>query len=126
MLVKLYTGFGQRINGRNRLLLPGETVDLPDAEAGELISLGLAVRIETAPDWSGTETEDVPDPGDTPTLEEMTVAQLKVMALDLGLDISDCRRKQDLIDRIAGEDGMEDGVEDGEEPPELGAEAPVV
>lgn len=122
MLVKLYTGYGLRVNGRNRLLPPGETADLPKDKAEELISRGLASRIETAPDWAGTETEAAPRSGKTPALEDMTVAQLKVMALDLGLDISDCRRKQDLIDRIAGEEG----VEDGEAPPELGAEAPVL
>lgn len=122
MLVKLYTGCGLRINGRNRLVPPGETAELPEDEARELISRGLAAAVEAPPAWEEPDRDNVPAAGGAPVLEEMTVAQLKVMALDLGLDISDCRRKQDLIDRISGEDG----VEDGEAPPELGAEAPVL
>lgn len=122
MLVKLNTGYGLRLNGRNRLIRPGETADLPEDEARELISRELAEPCSAPPAWTEPEQEESSAPGEAPALEEMTVAQLKTMALDLGLDVSDCRRKQDLIDRIAGEDG----VEDGEEPPELGAEAPVL
>ncbi len=55
----------------------------------------------------------------------MTVAQLKAVAAGMELDISDCRRKQELIQRIR-EAGDADAVEDGEAPPSLNAEAPVV
>lgn len=122
MFVKLHTGYGLRISGRNRLIRPGETAELPEDEARELISRELAEPCDAPPAWAEPEQEENPAAGESPALEDMTVAQLKAMALDLGLDVSDCRRKQDLIDRIAGEDG----VEDGEEPPELGAEAPVL
>ena len=61
------------------------------------------------------------DPGQ---LEGMTVAQLKIMATDMGLDISGCKKKSEIIDLITAE-GVE-AEEDGEAPPDLSAEAPVV
>lgn len=61
---------------------------------------------------------------DPDQLEGLTVAQLKVMAFDMGLDISGCKKKADLVALIAAE--AVDAVEDGEAPPDLGVEAPVV
>ena len=147
MFVKLYTGYGLRVTHRGRdgkekvrtkLLMPGQVVDLPHDEAMELIGRNLAVLETAGPVADVPEAEEG---NDTPTgekpaegqetadtepddLQGMTVAQLKVMAADLGLNASDCKRKQDLIDLIREADA--DAVEDGEAPPDLGAEAPVV
>ena len=118
--------------------MPGEVADLPDNEAMELIDLGKAI-LEVA-----TAHGDDPDPasgknlGDGETaaegqetarldpdqLQSMTLAELKKLAEDMGLDTSDLRKKSDVIDLITAEDVY--AVEDGEAPPDLNAEAPVV
>jgi len=44
MLVRIVQGgYGLKINGRNRLVLAGQTAELPDDEAARLLSLGVAV-----------------------------------------------------------------------------------
>lgn len=138
MLVTMRTGYGLRVNGRNRLVIPGQTVTVPDGEAMELIAQGLAVLAVAAPqaeredpgtgiyppeDRKPAEAQETPAENED-DLQAMTVSQLKVMVADLGLDASGLKRKQDLIDLIRSAE--DDTVEDGETPPTLGAEAPVV
>lgn len=57
-------------------------------------------------------------------LEAMSIGQLKTLAFDMGVNVSGCKRKSDVIDRIVSEAVV---VEDDDEAlPDLGAEAPVV
>lgn len=120
--------------------------DLPfevDPDVGErLVRDGIAEEVAlpdaAGPLWGDAEPEageNLPD-GETPSegqeeahldpgqLEGMTVAQLKILATDMGLDISGCKKKSEIIDLINAE-GVE-AEEDGEAPPDLSAEAPVV
>lgn len=147
MTVKLLTGYGLRItyrgqNGkekvRTKLLMPGDVADLPDNEAMELIDLGKAIpEVATfhgddpapAPGKNLSEGEMATEGQETARLDpdqlqSMTLAELKKLAEDMGLDTSDLRKKSDVIDLITAEDVY--AVEDGEAPPDLNAEAPVV
>ena len=63
---------------------------------------------------------------DAEQLQEMTVAQLKELAADLGIETAKLRRKDDLIAAIAAVP-VEPGEEVGEDDlPDLSADAPVV
>ena len=63
---------------------------------------------------------------DAEQLQEMTVAQLKELAAELGIETAKLRKKDDLIAAIAAVP-VEPGEEVGEDDlPELSADAPVV
>lgn len=137
MCVTLKTGYGIRENGRNRLAVPGQTVNLPDSEATELIARGLAVPAAggpladaecgtpgTYPSEGGKPVEAV-ETGhlDHDQLQSMTLAELKKLAEEMGLYAHDLRKKSDVIALITAK-AVE--VEDGDTPPDIGAEGPVV
>lgn len=142
-------GYGLKVPAetgiRTKLILRGEVCELPDSEAAELIAANMAVPVVATPQERGdgiragenTPAAKTPQEGflDPEQLKTMTVAQLKQLAEDMGLDSTACKKKAELIERITAEsviieeeeqpEGNED-EEDGEAPPELGAEAPVV
>ena len=119
--------------------------ELEDGEAQRLIDMGAVVKaIEWHPmpvamplgDDSASDPGKNLDDGETAAegqetahldpdqLQSMTLAELKKLAEDMGLDASDLRKKANVIDLITAEDV--DVVDDGEAPPDLNAEAPVV
>ena len=119
--------------------------ELEDGEAQRLIDMGAVVEATAGhPAPVATPPGDDPDPAsgknlsdgenapegqetarlDPDQLQSMTLAELKKLAEDMGLDASELRKKSDVIDLITAEDVY--AVEDGEAPPDLNAEAPVV
>lgn len=130
---------------RTKLILRGEVCELPDSEAAELIAANMAVPAVATPQereanigvGENTPAAKTPQEGflDPEQLKTMTVAQLKQLAEDMGLDTAACKRKAELIDLITAEPVIieegeppekDEAEDDGEAPPELGAEAPVV
>ena len=130
-----------------KLIDCGQTCEVDDAEAERLVALGVAAVVVATPQEpqaeTGTgentpalETPQEPLSGslDPEQLATMTVANLKKLAEDLGLDTAKCRVKADYVALISAEefpvdpedDEDEDVVDDGDTPPDLGAEAPVV
>ena len=134
-----------------KLVERGGICEVDEAEARRLVALGVAAIIreaDEAPVASGSTVES----GDTPCadmpseengaesgaesgaeahldaeqLQEMTVAQLKELAAELGIETAKLRKKDDLIAAIVsvpvepGEEISEDDL------PELSADAPVV
>ena len=130
-----------------KLVERGGICEVDEAEARRLVALGVAAIVheaDEAPVASGSTAEN----GDTPCvdmpceengaesdaeahldaeqLQEMTVAQLKELAADLGIETAKLRRKDDLIAAIAAVP-VEPGEEVGEDDlPDLSADAPVV
>lgn len=139
-------------------------IEVSDAEAERLVRLKVAVIVDApaevtpemppaavatahAAEEAAGECMDTPD-GESETegqetacldaeqLKGMTVAELRALAEDMGIDCSRLRTKaqliaaicdvpiEDCIEEEAAED--EEAGDDGEEPPELTAEAPVV
>lgn len=142
-------GYGLKVPAetgiRTKLILRGEVCELPDGEAAELIAANMAVPVVATPQESADITgtgENTPAPKtpqegvlDPDQLKTMTVAQLKQLAEDMGLDTAACKKKAELIERITAESVIiekeeqpeeDEAEDDGEAPPELGAEAPVV
>ena len=126
-----------------KLIERGGTCEVDEAEAKRLVALGIAAIVheaDEAPAASGSMVES----GDTPCadmpseengaeahldaeqLQEMTVAQLKELAAELGIETAKLRKKDDLIAAIVavpvepGEEISEDDL------PDLSAAAPVV
>lgn len=126
-----------------KLVERGGICEVDEAEARRLVALGVAAIVheaDEAPVASGSTVES----GDTPCadmpseengaeahldaeqLQEMTVAQLKELAAELGIETAKLRKKDDLIAAIAavpvepGEEVSEDDL------PDLSADAPVV
>ena len=126
-----------------KLIERGGTCEVDEAEAKRLVALGIAAIVheaDEAPVASGSTVES----GDTPCadmpseengaeahldaeqLQEMTVAQLKELAAELGIETAKLRKKDDLIAAIVavpvepGEEISEDDL------PDLSAAAPVV
>lgn len=146
MKVEIISGsYGWRKNkdAMPKLIERGGTCEVDEAEAKRLVALGIAAIVheaDEAPVASGSTVES----GDTPCadmpseengaeahldaeqLQEMTVAQLKELAAELGIETAKLRKKDDLIAAIVavpvepGEEISEDDL------PDLSAAAPVV
>lgn len=126
-----------------KLVERGGICEVDEAEARRLVALGVAAIVheaDEAPVASGSTVES----GDTPCadmpseengaeahldaeqLQEMTVAQLKELAAEFGIETAKLRKKDDLIAAIVavpvepGEEISEDDL------PDLSAAAPVV
>ena len=109
-------GYSLHVVGKTRLDPPFEV----DEEVGnDLIARGVAVRVDVPQE---APAQAAPPKGMTDAhldggqFEAMTVAELKELAGEMGLDVSGIRKKADLIDRITAETVYVDG-DDG--PPEL-------
>ena len=98
----------------------GERCEVSDAEAARLIGLGVAkcaFSAPTAPE-NGSETAHL----DPDQLHDMTVANLKKLAADMGIDTKQLKTKDALIQAICAEDVVPgDECTDG---PELAAAMP--
>ena len=120
----------------------GERCEVSDAEAARLIGLGVAKYAFSAPTAPETVPVDVPataEGNDTPAAEtsqngsevahlapyqlhDMTVANLKKLAADMGIDTKQLKTKDALIQAICAEDVVPgDECADG---PELAAAMP--
>ena len=130
-----------------KLIERGGTCEVDEAEAKRLVALGIAAivrevdeapvatastgRNDAAPcadmpsEENGAES-DAEAHLDTEQLQEMTVAQLKELAAELGIETAKLRKKDDLIAAIVAVP-VEPGEEIGEgDLPDLSAAAPVV
>ena len=130
-----------------KLIERGGTCEVDEAEAKRLVALGIAAivrevdeapvatastgRNDAAPCADMPNKENGAESGaeahlDAEQLQEMTVAQLKELAAELGIETAKLRKKDDLIAAIVavpvepGEEISEDDL------PDLSAAAPVV
>ena len=130
-----------------KLIERGGTCEVDEAEAKRLVALGVAAivrEVDEAPVASASTGRNDAAPGadmpskengaesdaeahlDTEQLQEMTVAQLKELAAELGIETAKLRKKDDLIAAIVAVP-VEPGEEIGEgDLPDLSAAAPVV
>lgn len=94
--------------------------DCDDAQAARFVRLGVAKYVDAA-------EASAEDPVVATDLQAMTIAQLKNMADDLGIDVDDCKKKSDYIDAIMAHCVQPPVLtdEDDEQPPVLTAEDPV-
>ena len=119
-------GYGLPATSGTKLILRGQTVEVPEDEAKRLIALGFAASVEETPDWSGWKQiaedpipePDTPDPDkeqepedddpaadgaeiegeeDEVDLSELTVAELKALCADAGIDLKGLTSKAKLI-----------------------------
>lgn len=126
-----------------KLVERGGICEVDEAEARRLVALGVAAIVHEA-DEAPVASDSTVESGDTPCadmpseengaeahldveqLQEMTVAQLKELAAELGIETAKLRKKDDLIAAIVavpvepGEEISEDDL------PELSADAPLV
>jgi hypothetical protein len=109
---------------------PGQTVDLPEAEARARIKAGVAKPAETAAEAAPAQPAAGPGPdvpgADVP-LEDMTIPHLREYAAAAGIELTGVARKADILAVIAaareakeaegagGDDGKDDGG-DGDVP----------
>lgn len=130
-----------------KLIERGGICEVDEAEAKRLVALDVAVivrEVDEAPVASASTGRndaapcaDIPNKEngaesdaeahlDTEQLQEMTVAQLKELAVELGIETAKLRKKDDLIAAIVAVP-VEPGEEIGEgDLPDLSAAAPVV
>lgn len=136
MKVKIICGsYGYRTKYGVKPVMLGDTCEVDGMEAGRLVGLGVAEIVDAPAAPSAAEQEN-----DTPAekgaaekpvaahlvpedLADMTVANLKKMAADMGIDTKALKTKDALIQAICAEEVYPGEPMDG---PDLGAEAPVV
>ncbi len=139
-------------DGEFKVVRRGQTATIAEDEAAELVGLGVAVYtkepvlVDKTPENDAAEDADIvleeksepaepaPEGLETPDgieshldaedLQEMTVANLKKLAADMGLPVKKLRTKQALIDALVKEPVYVDP--DDEAPPVVEAEGPVV
>lgn len=120
----------------------GERCEISDAEAARLIGLGVAKCAFSAPTAPETAPADVPataEGNDTPAaeasqngseaahldpdqLQSMTVAELKKLAADMGIETKQLKTKDELVEAICAEDVVPG--DESTEAPELSAAMP--
>lgn len=138
-------------DGEFKVVRRGQTATIAEDEAAELVGLGVAVYTkepvlvdktpkndvaedaDIVPEEKSEPAESVPEGLKTPDgieshldaedLQEMTYANLKKLATDMGLPVNKLRSKQALIDALVQEPVYVDP--DDEAPPDIEAEGPV-
>lgn len=144
MKVKIICGsYGYRTKYGVKPVMLGDTCEVDGMEAGRLVGLGVAEIVDApaapsaaAPASSAAEQEYNDTPAEKNAAEkpvaahlvpedlaDMTVANLKKMAADMGIDTKALKTKDALIQAICAEEVYPGEPMDG---PDLGAEAPVV
>lgn len=137
MKVKIICGsYGYRTKYGVKPVMLGDTCEIDGMEAGRLVGLGVAEIVDApaAPSAAEQEYNDTPaekGAAEKPVaahlvpedLADMTVANLKKMAADMGIDTKALKTKDALIQAICAEEVYPGEPMDG---PDLGAEAPVV
>ena len=144
MKVKIICGsYGYRTKYGVKPVMLGDTCEVDGTEAGRLVGLGVAEIVDApaapsaaapAPSAAEQEYNDTPAEKSVPEkpaaahlvpedLADMTVANLKKMAADMGIDTKALKTKDALIQAICAEEVYPGEPMDG---PDLGAEAPVV
>lgn len=144
MKVKIICGsYGYRTKYGVKPVMLGDTCEVDGTEAGRLVGLGVAEIVDApaapsaaapAPSAAEQEYNDTPvekSVAEKPAaahlvpedLADMTVANLKKMAADMGIDTKALKTKDALIQAICAEEVYPGEPMDG---PDLGAEAPVV
>lgn len=144
MKVRIICGsYGYRTKYGVKPVMLGETCEVDGTEAGRLVGLGVAEIVDAPTTPSAAEPvqaaaeqeyNDTPaeeNAAEKPTaahlmpedLADMTVANLKKMAADMGIDTKALKTKDALIQAICAEEVYNSEPMDG---PDLGAEAPVV
>lgn len=144
MKVKIICGsYGYRTKYGVKPVMLGDTCEVDGTEAGRLVGLGVAEIVDApaapsaaAPAPSAAEQEYNDTPAEKSVAEkpaaahlvpedlaDMTVANLKKMAADMGIDTKALKTKDALIQAICAEEVYPGEPMDG---PDLGAEAPVV
>lgn len=137
MKVKIICGsYGYRTKYGVKPVMLGDTCEVDGMEAGRLVGLGVAEIVDApaAPSAAEQEYSDTPaekNAAEKPVaahlvpedLADMTVANLKKMAADMGIDTKALKTKDALIQAICAEEVYPGEPMDG---PDLGAEAPVV
>ena len=153
MKVKIICGsYGYRTKYGVKPVMLGDTCEVDGMEAGRLVGLGVAEIVDApaapassaaapassaaAPASSAAEQEYNDTPAEKSATEkpaaahlvpedlaDMTVANLKKMAADMGIDTKALKTKDALIQAICAEEVYPGEPMDG---PDLGAEAPVV
>lgn len=144
MKVKIICGsYGYRTKYGVKPVMLGDTCEVDGMEAGRLVGLGVAEIVDApaapsaaVPASSAAEHEYNDPPAEKSAAEkpaaahlvpedlaDMTVANLKKMAADMGIDTKALKTKDALIQAICAEEVYPGEPMDG---PDLGAEAPVV
>ena len=125
MLVEILCGgYGCRTKTGIHTVMRGEQCEVSESEARRLIGLGVAKYVFSAPTAPETAPADVPataEGNDTPDeeasqggsetatlapdqLRSMTVANLKKLAADMGIDTKQLKTKDALIEAICAEE----------------------
>lgn len=137
MKVRIICGsYGYRTKYGVKPVMLGETCEVDGMEAGRLVGLGIAEIVDAPASPSAAEQEYNDTPAEKGAAEkpaaahlvpedlaDMTVANLKKMAADMGIDTKALKTKDALIQAICAEEVYPGEPMDG---PDLGAEAPVV
>ena len=155
MKIKIINGtYGHRPEGalHPRPVAAGEVCDVPESEAMRLVKLGVAVIVAPATVATACKASEsvgagvtLPDtetpmqglaPGDVvdivdrhftaESLTRMNRTDLDSLAENLGLDVSGCKTKADVIAELVKVEFDPMPPDDSEPLPQLDAEAPVV
>lgn len=109
-------------------VLPEATAPAPQPEAEQAVPVApVEEPVDTAQDPGEPAQEPEKKSGhlDEAQLQEMTIKQLKALAADMGVDVSDCDRKADYVAALAAAEVEIDDVDDPDnELPELTAADP--
>ena len=131
MLVEILCGgYGCRTKTGIHTVMRGEQCEVSESEARRLIGLGVAKSpyITATAEGNDTPADETRQSGaetahlDPNQLQDMTVAELKKLAADMGIETKQLKTKDELVEAICAEDVVPG--DESTETPELSAAMP--
>lgn len=122
-------GYYDAKHAHKRMTAADGPFECEDAQAEHFVSAGVAEYVGGVIEADEADEQEVTGHLAKSQLEEMTIQQLQNLAVDLGVDVTGCKKKADYVDAIAAAEvnagGMVDDEDtDGDALPDLNAADP--
>lgn len=122
-------GYYDAKHAHKRMTAADGPFECEDTQAEHFVSAGVAEYVGGVIEADEADEQEVTGHLAKSQLEEMTIQQLQNLAVDLGVDVTGCKKKADYVDAIAAAEvnagGMVDDEDtDGDALPDLNAADP--
>lgn len=122
-------GYYDAKHAHKRMTAADGPFECEDTQAEHFVSAGVAEYVGGVIEADEADEQEVTGHLAKSQLEEMTIQQLQNLAVDLGVDVTGCKKKADYVDAIAAAEvnagGMADDEDtDGDALPDLNAADP--
>lgn len=122
-------GYYDAKHAHKRMTAADGPFECEDTQAEHFVSAGVAEYVGGVIEADEADDQEVTGHLAKSQLEEMTIQQLQNLAVDLGVDVTGCKKKAEYVDAIAAAEvtaggAVDDEDADGDDLPDLNAADP--